>query len=123
MAMAGLDLRVRAIDADEVTAAIAAVSLRHRPDCTAAQGSSSSSPHPRARGAGSRRPARPRPPHAGVADITGRTRRVFRLDCDLPVLGARAGGGPGPAGDRGKLSPAFSPRRAAPRGRGAVDLL
>ena len=32
MAMAGLDLRVRAIDADEVTAAIAAVNLRHWPD-------------------------------------------------------------------------------------------
>ena len=35
MAMAGLDLRVRAIDADEVTAAIAAVNLRHWPDSTA----------------------------------------------------------------------------------------
>ena len=35
MAMAGLDLRVRAIDADEVTAGIAAVNLRHWPDSTA----------------------------------------------------------------------------------------
>src|SRR6478672_4598103 len=38
MAMAGLDLRVRAIDVDEVTAAMAAVNLRHWPDSTARHG-------------------------------------------------------------------------------------
>ena len=116
MAMAGLDLRVRAIDADEVTAAIAAVNLRHWPDCTAAHGLAEQFTPPAgegARGVGAwLDPARRTP---GVADITGRTRRVFRLDAispswervqevarALPATGA-------------KLSPAF-PHGALPRG-------
>jgi hypothetical protein len=116
MAMAGLDLRVRAIDADEVTAAVAAVNLRHWPDCTAAPGLAEQFTPPAgegARGVGAwLDPARRTP---GVADITGRTRRVFRLDAispswervqevarALPATGA-------------KLSPAF-PHGALPRG-------
>ena len=116
MAMAGLDLRVRAIDADEVTAAIAAVNLRHWPDCTATQGLAEQFTPPAgegARGVGAwLDPARRTP---GVADITGRTRRVFSLDAispswervqemarALPATGA-------------KLSPSF-PHGALPRG-------
>lgn len=116
MAMAGLDLRVRAIDADEVTAAIAAVNLRHWPDCTATQGLAEEFIPPAgegARGVGAwLDPARRTP---GVADAKGRTRRVFSLDAispswqrvqevakALPATGA-------------KLSPAF-PHAALPAG-------
>ena len=116
MAMAGLDLRVRAIDADEVTAAVAAVNLRHWPDSTAAQGLAEEFTPPAgegARGVGAwLDPARRTP---GVADVSGRTRRVFRLDAispsweqvqevarALPATGA-------------KLSPAF-PHAALPAG-------
>ena len=80
MAMAGLDVRVRAIDADEVTAAIAAVNLRHWPDSTAVHGTVESFTAPA--GAGARGvgawldPARRTP---GVADVAGRTRRLFSL--------------------------------------------
>ncbi|HEV7173117.1 class I SAM-dependent methyltransferase [Pedococcus sp.] len=80
MAMAGLDLRVRAIDADEVTAAIAAVNLRHWPDSTAGHGSVEEFTAPAgggARGVGAwLDPARRTP---GVADVAGRTRRLFSL--------------------------------------------
>jgi hypothetical protein len=109
MAMAGLDLRVRAIDADEVTAAIAAVNLRHWPDCTATQGLAEQFTPPAgegARGVGAwLDPARRTP---GVADITGRTRRVFSLDAISPSWErvqevARALPATGV-----KLSPAFS---------------
>ena len=65
MAMAGLDLRVRAIDADEVTAGIAAVNLRHWPDSTAYQGvvEEFTAPVGRGRPRGGRL-ARPGAPHA-----------------------------------------------------------
>ncbi|MDF2146690.1 class I SAM-dependent methyltransferase [Knoellia sp. p5-6-4] len=116
MAMAGLDLRVRAIDADEVTSAVAAVNLRHWPDSTATQGLAEEFTPPAgegARGVGAwLDPARRTP---GVADVSGRTRRVFRLDAispsweqvqemarALPATGA-------------KLSPAF-PHAALPAG-------
>ena len=115
MAMAGLDLRVRAIDADEVTAAIAAVNLRHWPDSTAEQGLVEQFTPPAGEGAARRRLARPRPADPRVADATGRTRRLFRLDeispswervqemaRALPATGA-------------KMSPAF-PHAALPAG-------
>jgi hypothetical protein len=80
MAMAGLDLRVRAIDADEVTAAIAAVNLRHWPDSTAAYGTVEGFTAPAGAGAPGvgawLDPARRTP---GVADVAGRTRRLFSL--------------------------------------------
>lgn len=114
MAMAGLDLRVRALDADEVTAAIAAANLRHWPESTARQGKAEDFVPPAgegARGIGAwLDPARRTP---GVADITGRTKRVFSLSAispswetvqriarALPATGA-------------KLSPAF-PHAALP---------
>jgi hypothetical protein len=80
MAMAALDLRVRAIDADEVTAAIAAVNLRHWPDSSAQRGTVEEFIPPA--GAGTQGvgawldPARRTP---GVADASGRTRRLFSL--------------------------------------------
>src|SRR6478672_7169285 len=85
LAMAGLDLRVRAIDGDELTAAIAAVNLRHWPDSTAQQGLVEEFTAPAgegARGVGAwLDPARRTP---GVADITGRTRRVLGLEAISP---------------------------------------
>jgi hypothetical protein len=85
MAMAGLDLRVRALDADEVTAAVAAVNLRHWPESTAGHGRVEEFTAPAgegARGTGAwLDPARRRP---GVADVRGRTRRVFDLDAISP---------------------------------------
>jgi hypothetical protein len=107
MAIAGLDLRVRAVDADEVTAAIAAVNLRHWPESTAEQGLAEEFAPPAgegARGVGVwLDPARRTP---GVADITGRTRRLFRLEevspswetvqelaRALPATGAKLGPG------------------------------
>ena len=116
MAMAGLDLRVRAIDADELTAGIAAVNLRHWPDSTAVHGVVEEFTAPAGeggRGVGAwLDPARRTP---GVADVTGRTRRIFNLAeispswttvqevaRALPATGA-------------KLSPAF-PHAALPVG-------
>jgi hypothetical protein len=120
MAMAGLDLRVRAIDADELTAGVAAVNLRHWPDSTAEQGVVEEFTAPSgegARGVGAwLDPARRTP---GVADVTGRTRRIFNLSeispswdtvqevaRALPATGA-------------KLSPAF-PHAAVPPGSEAA---
>ncbi|WP_270886239.1 class I SAM-dependent methyltransferase [Pedococcus sp. 5OH_020] len=116
MAMAGLDLRVRAVDADEVTAGVAAVNLRHWPESTADHGRVEEFRPPAGqggRGVGAwLDPARRTP---GVADVTGRTRRIFDLASispswqtvlslaqELPATGA-------------KLSPAF-PHGALPPG-------
>ena len=70
MAMAGLDLRVRAIDADEVTAGIAAVNLRHWPDSTAYQGRGRGVHRPLGRG----RPRRGRLARPGATHTRGRRR-------------------------------------------------
>jgi hypothetical protein len=116
MAMAGLDLRVRAIDADEVTAAIAAVNLRHWPDSTASQGTVEEITAPA--GAGARGvgawldPARRTP---GVADVAGRTRRLFSLADISPswdTVQAVAGALPATGA---KLSPGL-PHAAVPAG-------
>jgi len=116
MALAGLDLRVTAIDADEVTAAVAGVNLRHWPGATTGVGRAQDARLPT--GACARHvggwldPARRLP---GVTDASGRTRRVFSLSAispswqlvqdiaaQLPATGA-------------KLSPAF-PHPAVPAG-------
>ena len=116
MALAGLDLQVKAMDADEVTAAVAGVNLRHWPGATTSVGRAEDLHLPT--GEGARRtgawldPARRTP---GVADARGRTRRVFSLEAispswstvqriarDLPATGA-------------KLSPSF-PHAAVPPG-------
>jgi len=116
MALAGLDLQVTAIDADEVTAALAGVNLRHWPAASASVGTVEETQLPKGEGARHTGvwldPARRTP---GVTDALGRTRRVFRLDDispswdtvqsiarSLPATGA-------------KLSPSF-PHGAVPAG-------
>jgi hypothetical protein len=116
MAVAGLDLKVTAIDADEVTAALAGVNLRHWPAASASVGTVEEIRLPKGEGARHAGawldPARRTP---GVTDALGRTRRVFRLDAispswetvqsvarSLPATGA-------------KLSPSF-PHGAVPSG-------
>jgi hypothetical protein len=116
MAIAGLDLKVTAIDADEVTAILAGVNLRHWPAASASVGTVEETRFPRGEGARHTGawldPARRMP---GVTDARGRTRRVFRLDAispswemvqsvarSLPATGA-------------KLSPSF-PHGAVPAG-------
>lgn len=116
MALAGLDLTVHAVDADDVTARVAAVNLRHWPSAHVAHGLAEDVRLPD--GAGTRHlglwldPARR---VSGVADISGRTKRVFSLDAISPswqqvqAFAARV-----PA-TGAKLSPAF-PHRALPPG-------
>ena len=116
MAFAGLDLAVHAVDADATTARIAAVNLRHWPSARVTHGLAEDVRLPQG---DVRRhvglwldPARR---VRGVADVNGRTKRVFSLDAispswsqvlafadDVPATGA-------------KLSPAF-PHGSVPRG-------
>src|SRR5665647_1169166 len=85
MAIAGLDLKVNAIDADEVTATLAGVNLRHWPAASASVGTVEGTRLPKGEGARHAGawldPARRTP---GVADARGRTRRVFSLDAISP---------------------------------------
>jgi hypothetical protein len=116
MAFAALDLDVRAVDADPATARIAATNLRHWPSArvTCARAEDVRLPL----GEGARDigvwfdPARR---VTGVADIRGRTKRVFSLDAISPpwsfVLDV-AGEVPATGA---KLSPAF-PHGAIPPG-------
>jgi hypothetical protein len=116
LAMAGLDLRVRGIDGDELTAAIAAVNLRHWPDSTAHQGLVEEFTAPAgegARGVGAwLDPARRTP---GVADISGRTRRVVSLDAISPTWATVQSVAAALPATGAKLAPAF-PHGAIPRG-------
>lgn len=85
MACAGLDLEVRAVDSDAVTAKVAAVNLRHWPSATVTHSRVEDVRLPT--GEGARRlgvwldPARR---VSGVTDAQGRTRRVFSLDAIAP---------------------------------------
>lgn len=116
MALAGLDLRVTAVDADPVAAAIAGINLRHWSTASTVVGRAEEVSLPQGEGARHAGawldPARRTP---GVADIAGHTRRVFTLDAispswitvqriaaALPAVGA-------------KLSPSF-PHAAVPAG-------
>jgi hypothetical protein len=116
MALAGLDLRVRAVDADEVTAALAAVNLRHWPDSSAVHGRAEEFTPPAGegrRGVGAwLDPARRVP---GVADAAGRTRRVFRLDEVSPSWDTVQSVARALPATGAKLSPAF-PHAALPAG-------
>ncbi len=116
MAVAGLDLQVTGVDADETTAAIARVNLRHWPSASVHVGRVEDTRVPA--GEGARHvgawldPARRTP---GVADAHGRTRRVFRLDQispDWDVVRAVATALPGVGA---KLSPSF-PHAQVPAG-------
>ncbi|HET7398915.1 MAG TPA: class I SAM-dependent methyltransferase [Intrasporangium sp.] len=85
MAFAGLDLAVRAVDADPATAAVAAANLRHWPSASVTC----------ARAEDVRLPAGEAARHlgvwldparrvSGIADARGRTKRVFSLDAISP---------------------------------------
>ncbi len=108
MALSALGVTVAGVDVDPVTAAVADANLRPWPDSRARAGRAEDVELPadplRARVGAWMDPARR---HSGVADATGRTRRVFRLDeispswafvrsvaAQVPALGA-------------KLSPSF----------------
>ncbi|MBB2985609.1 THUMP-like domain-containing protein [Terracoccus luteus] len=85
MAVAGLDLAVSAVDADPVTARVAAVNLRHWPSARVECALVEDVVLPVGPEAGRQGvwldPARRTP---GVADVNGRTRRVFSLDAISP---------------------------------------
>ncbi|TWP36249.1 class I SAM-dependent methyltransferase [Leekyejoonella antrihumi] len=115
MALARAGMRVHAVDADETTAAIAGVNLRPWPTASAHTARAEEVTLPT--GADARTagiwldPARRTP---GVADITGRTRRLFRLEDLSPGWDfvRRAAQSVPAAG--AKLSPAFSHRQVPP---------
>lgn len=85
MAFAGLDLQVTAVDSDEVAAAIAGVNLRHWRSARTLVARAEDVQLPAGEGARHAGvwldPARRTP---GVADIRGRTRRVFNLEAISP---------------------------------------
>jgi hypothetical protein len=116
MAFAGLDLTVRGVDADEATARIAAVNLRHWPSARVTHARAEDVRLPA--GEGRRHlglwldPARR---VTGVADIRGRTRRVFSLDGISPSWAQVLAFAEQVPATGAKLSPAF-PHAALPRG-------
>jgi hypothetical protein len=116
MAFSGLDLAVRAVDADAATARIAAVNLRHWPAADVTHGRAEDAVLPR--GANARHvglwldPARR---VTGVADVRGRTKRVFSLDAISPSWRQVLAFAERVPATGAKLSPAF-PHASVPRG-------
>lgn len=116
MALAGLDLVVHAVDADDTTARIAAVNLRHWPSAQVTHALAEDVSLPE--GAGRRHlglwldPARR---VTGVADISGRTKRVFSLDAISPSWSQVLAFADQVPATGAKLSPAF-PHGSVPRG-------
>lgn len=108
MALAAHGIAVRAVDADPVTAAIAAANLRRWPGSSARHGRAESFAPP-ADPATDRvgvwlDPARRIP---GVADVSGRARRVFRLDAISPSWDFVTEVASAVPATAAKLSPAF----------------
>ncbi len=116
MAIAGLDLEVRAIDADEVTAILAGINLRHWPGASALVGTVQETRLPQGEGARHTGawldPARRIP---GVADARGRTRRLFSLDAISPSWSLVQSVASSLPATGAKLSPSF-PHGAIPPG-------
>ncbi|NUO34950.1 MAG: class I SAM-dependent methyltransferase [Dermatophilaceae bacterium] len=116
MAFAGLDLTVHAVDADAATARVAAVNLRHWPSARATHGLAEDVRLPP--GDGRRHvglwldPARR---VRGVADVQGRTKRVFSLDAISPSWSQVLAFADAVPATGAKLSPAF-PHGSVPRG-------
>ena len=114
MAIAGLDLKVTAIDADEVTAILAGVNLRHWAGASASVGTVEETALPTGEGARHTGawldPARRTP---GVTDALGRTRRVFSLDAIAPSWSAVRSVARSLPATGAKLSPSF-PHGAVP---------
>lgn len=116
MAFAGLDLKVTAIDSDEVTATLAGVNLRHWPGASAFIGTAEGTELPVGEGARNTGawldPARRTP---GVSDSRGKTRRVFRLDAISPTWSTVQSIAESLPATGAKLSPSF-PHTAIPAG-------
>jgi len=116
MAIAALDLRVTAIDTDEVTATLCGVNLRHWPGASAFIGTAEGTELPSGEGARHTGawldPARRTP---GVTDARGRTRRVFRLDAISPPWSAVQSIAQALPATGAKLSPSL-PHGAIPAG-------
>ena len=116
MAIAGLDLKVTAVDTDEMTATLAGVNLRHWPGAVATVGSVEETQLPTGEGARHTGawldPARRIP---GSADALGRTRRVFRLDSISPTWATVRSIARSLPATGAKLSPSF-PHAAIPVG-------
>jgi hypothetical protein len=116
MAFAGLDLKVTAIDADEVTATLAGVNLRHWPGASAFIGTAEGTQLPSGEGARHTGawldPARRTP---GVTDARGKTRRVFKLDAISPTWSTVQSIAQSLPATGAKLSPSF-PHNAIPAG-------
>jgi hypothetical protein len=116
MAIAGLDLKVEAIDADEVTATLAGVNLRHWPAALASVGTVEGTQLPTGEGARHTGawldPARRTP---GVSDALGRTRRVFSLNAISPSWSTVQSIAQSLPATGAKLSPSF-PHAAVPTG-------
>lgn len=116
MAFAALDLDVRAVDADAATARIAATNLRHWPSAQVSCARAEDVRLPL--GEGARHigvwfdPARR---VTGVADIRGRTRRVFSLDAITPPWSFVLDTAERVPATGAKLSPAF-PHGSIPKG-------
>jgi hypothetical protein len=116
MAIAALDLKVTAVDADEVTATLAGVNLRHWPGASAFIGTVEGTELPSGEGARHAGawldPARRTP---GVTDPLGRTRRVFKLDAMSPTWSTVQSIARSLPATGTKLSPSF-PHGAIPAG-------
>ena len=116
MAIAGLDMAVTAIEADEVTATVAGVNLRHWPGASAFIGTAEGTQLPTGEGARHAGawldPARRTP---GVTDARGKTRRVFSLDAISPSWSAVQSIAQALPATGAKLSPSF-PHAAIPAG-------
>ena len=115
MAFAGLDLGVQAVDADAVTAVVAAVNLRHWPDAVVTHAPGRGRRPPHGRGAAAYRPlARPGPARAG----SRRHHRAARGGCSRSTAcrrrGPRCCGMPRPCRRRGPSSRPGSPTRPSP---------
>ncbi|MDN5796712.1 MAG: class I SAM-dependent methyltransferase [Intrasporangium sp.] len=116
MAMAALGLQIHAVDADPVTAAMAAVNLRHWPDSSARCTRAEQVRLPTGPGAHTTGVwADPARRTTGVADARGRTRRVFSLDGITPSWNEVRGFAAQVPATGAKLSPAF-PHAAIPAG-------
>jgi THUMP domain-like len=116
MAAAALDLKVTAIDADEVTATLAGVNLRHWPAASAFIGTVEGTSLPSGEGARHTGawldPARRTP---GVTNALGRTRRIFNLDAISPSWSEVQSIARSLPATGVKLSPSF-PHGAVPAG-------
>jgi hypothetical protein len=114
MAIAGLDLEVTAVDADEVTATLAGVNLRHWPGASTLVGTAEDTQLPTGEGARHTGawldPARRVP---GATDARGKTRRVFRLDAISPSWSVVQSIARALPATGAKLSPSF-PHAAIP---------